>query len=458
VATTLTSDRIDEFRARDFRRLEAAGQVYLDYTGGSLYAESHVRRHMELLLTHVLGNPHSGSPASTCASDLVAAARARVLRHFNAPASEYTVAFTANATHALKLVGEAYPFAPGGRYALTFDNHNSVNGIREFARARGAAITYVPLHPGDMTTATADVEAALALPAADGARRLFAYPAQSNFSGVQHPFEWIDAAHQRGWDVLLDAAAFTATNRLDLDRVRPDFVSLSFYKMFGYPTGIGALVARHAALEILRRPWYSGGTITVASVSADRYFLEPGHAAFEDGTLDYASLPAVAIGLDLLDEIGIDAVHARVAALTARLLERILALRHRTGRPLVAVYGPTGGRRGGTVAMNVYDPDGRFVDHTIIERRAAARGISIRTGCFCNPGASEVALDLPAERLAECFSGAGARFSREEFRRCVDGHSSGAVRVSLGWVSNAADVDAFVGFAADFLDRPAGTL
>ncbi len=46
--------------------------------------------------------------------------------------------FTANASHALKLVGESYPFAAGDQLLLTFDNHNSVNGIREFDRVRGA--------------------------------------------------------------------------------------------------------------------------------------------------------------------------------------------------------------------------------------------------------------------------------------------------------------------------------
>jgi len=39
------------------------------------------------------------------------------------------------------------------------------------------------------------------------------------------------------------------TNRLDLSRWHPEFVSLSFYKMFGYSTGVGCLLARRAALE-----------------------------------------------------------------------------------------------------------------------------------------------------------------------------------------------------------------
>jgi molybdenum cofactor sulfurtransferase len=51
-----------------------------------------------------------------------------------------TSIFTPNASGALKLVGESYPFSPHGHYLLTFDNHNSVNGIREFAHARRAPV------------------------------------------------------------------------------------------------------------------------------------------------------------------------------------------------------------------------------------------------------------------------------------------------------------------------------
>jgi hypothetical protein len=42
----------------------------------------------------------------------------------------------------------------------------------------------------------------------------------------------------------LDAAAFAPTHPLDLTAVPADFVCISFYKLFGWPTGIGALVVR----------------------------------------------------------------------------------------------------------------------------------------------------------------------------------------------------------------------
>ena len=51
-------------RASDYARLDAQGHVYLDYTGGSLYATSQLDRHMALLHDHVLGNPHSSNPTS----------------------------------------------------------------------------------------------------------------------------------------------------------------------------------------------------------------------------------------------------------------------------------------------------------------------------------------------------------------------------------------------------------
>ena len=129
------------FARSDFARLDAGGHVYLDYTGGGLFAVSQLHEHVRLLESTVLGNPHSINPTSAASTALAERARAYVLEFFNASPDEYVAIFTPNATGALRLVGEAYPFHAGDRFLLTFDNHNSVNGIREFARARGAETT-----------------------------------------------------------------------------------------------------------------------------------------------------------------------------------------------------------------------------------------------------------------------------------------------------------------------------
>ena len=81
-------------------------------------------------------------------------------------------------------------------------------------------------------------------------------------------------------------AAFVPTGRLDLGAVTPDFVSVSFYKMFGYPTGVGCLLVRNDALPCLHRPWFAGGTVNFATVQGRHHVLAPREAGFEDGTLD----------------------------------------------------------------------------------------------------------------------------------------------------------------------------
>ena len=451
-----TTHIIDDLRASEYARLDIGGHIYLDYTGGGLYAESQLRRHNKILSEHVFGNPHSSNPTSQAATQLVEHAREYVLKFFNADPEEYLAIFTPNASGALKLVGESYPF-PRGRYLLTFDNHNSVNGIREFAHARGAEVTYIPIALPDMRVDESQLERELAQPA-KLRNNLFAYPAQSNFSSVKHPLAWIEMAHQYGWDVLLDAAAFVPTSRLDLSAVKPDFVSISFYKMFGYPTGIGALIARKQALAKLHRPWFAGGTITVASVQGGKYYLAEGASAFEDGTIDYLNIPAVEIGLKHLEAIGYEVIQERVGSLTGWLLDNLTSMKYSNGVPLVRVYGPTNlDQRGGAVTVNFYDEHSRPLDHRFIEQKANETNVSLRTGCFCNPGAGEVALEISRVELDVCFTRPGHedRLTVDDFRSCIDGKSSGAVRISIGMVTNFNDIQSFLAFARGLLAESA---
>ena len=89
-----------------------------------------------------------------------------------------------------------------------------------------------------------------------------------------------------------------------------------------------------------------------------------------------------------------------------------------------------------------------------MEQRANAQLISLRTGCFCNPGGGELALGISAEELTSCFI-TRERMTLDEFRRCIDDKSTGAVRISLGLASNFADVYRFMGFARSFVDQRA---
>lgn len=442
-------------RAREFSRLDASGHVYLDYTGAALYPESLVRAHCDSLCRCVLGNPHSRNPTSREMTERVDLARTRVLDYFDGDPDEYEVVFTPNATGAIKLVAESFPFAPDSRLLLTADNHNSAHGIREYAARRGADVRYAPLSP-DLTVAElpAHLEGAHA-----GSENLLVFPAQSNFSGVKHPLAWIAEARAFGYRSFLDAAAFVPTNQLRLSEHSPDYVCVSFYKMFGYPTGVGALIARREAMEILQRPWFSGGTVRFVSAQPGVELLYRNSRGFEDGTLNFLGIDAVVAGLEFIDAVGVDRVGAHVAELTARLLAGMKEIRHADGTPVIALYGPADTRmRGGTIAFNVVDPSGRVWDFRQVDDRAGAARISLRTGYFCNPGAAETALAHPDADIRRCVQGhTPESFDIEAFSDCMDHRAVGAVRASLGIASNTADVDRLVRFLGSFRNLPADT-
>jgi selenocysteine lyase/cysteine desulfurase len=214
------------------------------------------------------------------------------------------------------------------------------------------------------------------------------------------------------------------------------------------------LIARKSALAKLHRPWFAGGTITVASVQGDKYYLADGAPAFEDGTLDYLNIPAIEIGLKHIESIGYDVIKERVRTLTGWLLDNLTAMKHSNGKPLVRLFGPsTTEGRGGAVTVNFYDQDGIALDHRFIESEANKVNISLRTGCFCNPGAGEIALGISRVELDVCFTSPEHedRLSIDDFRKCIDGKSSGAVRISVGMVTNFNDVQGFLAFARGLL-------
>lgn len=228
----------------------------------TLYSETQARQQADTLLHSVYGNPHSGNPSSEASAHAVAAARERVLRHFNVTPETHTVVFTSGATASLKIAAESYAFGSKGVFAYLRESHTSVVGLRGVTQSRR-----VPAHcftendivttrkPGSRKGPAHGATAGASTPEAS----LAVFPAQSNFCGHKYPLSWVSALRDgdaditlrpfvgspvacdeesgpRQWRILLDAAALVSTSPLDLAAVAADFVALSFYKMFGLPT------------------------------------------------------------------------------------------------------------------------------------------------------------------------------------------------------------------------------
>jgi len=414
-------------RQQEFARLDATGSAYLDYAGAALYPASLVRDDAARLERGVFGNPHSESAPSRASTRAIEDVRALTLRLLDADPADYDVVLTANASGAARILAEAFPFRGESRLVLTADNHNSINGLRVAARRRGACVDYVPL---DSTLRAVDVDERLTPTRAPS---LFAFPAQSNFSGVRHPLEWVRDAQRRGYRVLVDAAAYLSSTALSLADVPADFVVLSYYKLFGYPTGVGALVARRDALAMLRRRYFGGGTVQFVSVQNRLARLKTSGEAYEDGTPNFLALPAVSDGLQWLDSLDMRRLSQHIDALTETLLDRL-----KTRGDRVRLYGPLDTQaRGGVVTFNVVR-DGRVLPYELVEGMAREMGVSIRGGCFCNPGAAEHAFGIPAHLARECMRD---EFSIPRFRACLGGGAVGAVRASVGVATNGDDLD-----------------
>ncbi|GJE88298.1 PLP-dependent transferase [Phanerochaete sordida] len=445
-----TTATLDELRQREYRRLDQTGETYVDYMGGSLYPESLVDLHMELLRRKVLGNTHSINPSAQLSSQYAAGARQAILEFFDAPPG-YTVIFTANASAALKLIGEAFPFSPHNCLVLGADSHNSVHGIRQFATQAGARVQYVPTtQQGGLDESIAQATLYSNCPDKPTGS-LFVLTGQSNVTNSKVPLALIAAAAAMGYSTLLDAAALAPTSRISLAENPVDAMAVSFYKMFGYPTGIGALIAKNSFLLRLRRPWFAGGTVEFVQSPGTLHFAsENVHERFEDGTINYLGLPAVTEGLRLLSRY-LPYLPLRLSILAQHLVTSLEKLRHEsTGTALVRVLSkaPRATRsvgepaEAGTVVSLIFlSPNGDILPLAFVEHAATQQKISLRTGCMCNSGGT-----LAMRGLQDEMAALTEDTSVDVFRARI-GRDVGVVRVSLGLASNFQDIYRVLQFA-----------
>lgn len=120
---------------------------------------------------------------------------------------------------------------------------------------------------------------------------------------------------------------------------------------------------------------------------------------------------------------------------------------------MVCIYGPiTTERRGGTIAFNFSDPAGMVLDCSAVQEQANQYGLSLRSGCFCNPGVLEIAFGFVRENLAALFRKEEG-MAYEQFLHVIDDQKQGALRISVGLATNFRDVYQCRQFAQTFVDR-----
>jgi len=410
----------------------------------------------------LLANPHSDAANPSASSVILAETRRKVLDFFNADPEHFDVVFTANATAAVKLVMDCFAgYDQGFDYYYHRNCHTSLVGVRELARR------------SHCLASNAETEAWLngelqPIGSTDLSRpTLFAYPAQSNMSGERLPQAWPHQLRVSGGNpntyTLLDAAAHVTTAPLDLSdhAAAPDFVALSFYKIFGFPD-LGALLVRKVSSHVLeRRKYFGGGTTEMITCFEEKPWVARKeaslHARLEDGTLAIRSVLALRCAIEVHRQLfgSMTEVSRHTTWLAKRLYDRLTQLRHSTGVPVCHIYKATTSAygdpssQGATIALNIMKSDGSWMGPSAVGAMLRASDIHVRTGSVCNPAGMACILGLSPVDIRRAFD-EGFRCNQPEDIR-EGGVLFGVVRVTIGAMSTLKDVERFASFVEEYL-------
>lgn len=366
--------------------------------------------------------------------------------------------FVANATAGIKLVADALRDydARGFWYGYHADAHTSLVGVGGVAeQGSGCFLDDQDVQGWIEGLATEESNA-------EDCPILFAYPGQSNMTGRRLPVKWCSDIRDSGRkDVfsLFDAASLASTSPLDLSesKAAPDFTVVSFYKIFGFPD-LGALIVRKDSGHVFaKRKYFGGGTVGMVISLGEQWHAKKTtsiHDQLEDGTLPFHSIIALDSAIAVHERLygSMKNVSQHTSILAQTLYDRLLSLRHRNGNKLCSIYKSsenyTGtGNQGPVISFNLKDSMGNWIHKSDVEKLAAVKGIHIRSGTLCNPGGMAYHLGLTPGEMRRNYN-AGQRCGDEN--DVINGKPTGGLRISLGAMSSANDVEKFVDFICEF--------
>lgn len=480
-------------------------QTYLDHAGCTIPSKIMLKSIFnETLQSLPVGNPHS-NPSSSLKINQI---RNQILNHFNISSHQYDVIFTSGTTASLKLVGECFPFDDNNIFAYPSNAHTSLLGLRNYAK-NSCCISNKSLQqyfPNQLSNSKMNNEINhLNIQDKDlqfninkqESYNLLSVVGECNFSGSKldllniskdihkkRGIKWLHSSlnckyvkgsvsiinsnieNNNHWLWLLDAAKLAGTSPIDISSIpfldRPNFITLSFYKIFGYPSGLGALIIRRDSSNLLNKKYYGGGAIQMASAEIDysipKFEL---HDKFEDGTIDFYGISALKHGFDYISRVGgMKIIQQYTCGLTHYLVNKMIKLKHKTGILLCNTYGRHLENsvnnnldiQGAVITFNLNWNNGEVIGFNLVSKLAELNNIIIRTGCFCNVGACSDNLKLTPEVTLKNFE--LGRNCGDNSIDIINGLTTGAIRVSLGASSNISDCNRFLEFLiSNFLDK-----
>ena len=290
-----------------------------------------------------------------------------VVRNFINARSTAEIVFTRGTTESLNLVassfGEAFLKEGDEVIVSEMEHHSNIVPWQLLRDKKGIVLKVIPID--DCGRLKLEALEALLTPRT----RLVSVAHVSNVLATVNPVKRIaEMVHAHGALLLVDGAQSVPHIKVDVQELDCDFYVFSGHKVYG-PTGVGVLYGKESLLD--RMPPYQGGGDMIARVTFEKTTYERLPYKFEAGTPDYVGTHALAVALQYVSHIGMEAIAAHEHALTQLAMEQMRGIKG------MQLYGETEDK-GAVVAFNI-----EGIHHLDLGTLLDRLGIAIRTGHHC---------------------------------------------------------------------------
>ena len=305
---------------------------------------------------------HHLSQVSTLAYE---AARETIQKYINANHS-YECIFTKGTTDGINLVAHSLGkiLKSGDEIIISAQEHHSNIVPWQFlVEDKGVVLRVIPMN----TNGELNFDAYTAM--LSNKTKLVSMTHVSNALGTVNPVkQYIEAAHNVGAKVLIDAAQSLQHFEIDVQEMDCDFMAFSGHKIFG-PTGVGILYGKAEVLDAL--PPYQGGGDMIKTVTFEKTTYNGLPHKFEAGTPNIVGGIALGAAFEWLAKLDLEAVKAYEEGLLTYATEQIKTL------PGITIYGEANTKSG--VISFLVDGLHPFDVGTLLNQQ----GVAVRTGHHC---------------------------------------------------------------------------
>lgn len=294
-----------------------------------------------------------------------------VAQFINARSYEEIV-FTRSATESINLVATSYgeTFNEGDVIILTeMEHHSNIVPWQALAKRKRLKIEWLSV----LEDFTLDIQYMNFLVRKYGEKiKMLSIVEVSNVLGVRNDLKpFIELAHSVGAKVLVDAAQSITLNKVDVRKLKADFLVFSGHKMFA-PTGIGVLYAKKSLLEKMEPYQYGGEMISSVNKLGAKWNDLP--YKFEAGTPNIEGGLVLAKAIEWINtNLNWEQYRAHNQGLLSILIAGLSSI------PEISFFGPKAvSSRESLVAFTV-----RGIHPHDIGSLLAEKGVAVRAGFHC---------------------------------------------------------------------------